>query len=183
MFTTCHASLSDYVLFTVHWGSEAMLDYLPKDLDKWIVLENDRLRFNILEPAVTQHGLTQTTVGLDLSSDDVYGVVSDAATFFYHFNHPAISSSILEEGITIEFKKLKSSTDQSDDYPDVPEELNLFQDGVINIEIQKNISTSYGLKVTNKIPLDLYMGLWLLEPGDFDIVDCSKDPHRIQHSL
>jgi hypothetical protein len=81
----CHSYAGYLTLFTtVITGSEAMLADLPKDKDKWIAMDNDKLVFNILEPEITHYGLTRTSHELD--PDDIHDVLSEAASFYHLLN-------------------------------------------------------------------------------------------------
>jgi hypothetical protein len=167
--------ISDSLRPIVTTGSESMLADLPKDKDKWIAMDNNKLVFNILEPEITRYGLTRTFHELDPSSDDIYDVLSEAASFYHLFNQLAVPNSDLENNIKIEFRRLKNSTGHVDGPFDVFDGPNLFCDGVINIVIEKN--AKHGLKVTNNTSEDLFLGVWLFDHIDFDFEDKSEYPH------
>src|SRR6266576_566505 len=137
-------------------GFSALLGDLPKEKAKWITMDNNKLVFNILEPVITQYGMTRTCHKLDPSfaSDDIYDAVSDAAFFHHLFNGMSAPNSDLESKIQIEFTRLESSKGDCDGPFDTPIMPNLYCDGVVDhivIEKENNVSDYYGLRVTNNV--------------------------------
>ena len=171
------AFIVDHLRAAVTTGSDAILDDLPKDKAKWIAVENNKLVFNILDPDVTRYGLA-TSLKLDTSSaSHIYDAIRDAAIFYHQFNGTVSKpNSDLENNIQIEFTKLGSSKGGVDGHFDATNMPNLYQNGVVNVVIEKETGSSafHSFRITNNSPWDLYLGVLYFEHIDFDAHNTSE---------
>jgi hypothetical protein len=153
---------------TVTTKSQDIVDNLPQDKAKWIVIDNNKLGFNVLEQDITQHGLTHTIYGLNLSPDDVYPVLVQAAVFYGLLNQLVIQNSDLENNIQIEFRRLRNSTNQVDGPLDTLDGPNLYHRGsAINVITEQK----YCLKVTNNTTTDFFLEILSFDHINFNVVD------------
>jgi hypothetical protein len=153
----------------------AMLHVMP---------ENDHLVLHILDRRVTEHGLTRIPYVVDCNPDTVYSVLDAVSHYYWHLNRepgvslphkpssdePSAKKTRFRENVEIEFWKLECLRDQFDDYYQAlcrPCGDNIFVNGIVHLDA--DTEDMYGMKITNKTLLGLYVSVFYFDNSDFSI--------------
>jgi hypothetical protein len=127
-----------------------------------IALEDGQVVFNILDPRVTNFGLTRIPFHISPKADDVYPVIRAAARYLWHLRtnkNPAFQNKV-----RIEFKQLMVTREIQPYGPD----LNI--DGVIDFIVDEK--AMYGIRIVNDTAEPLYPYLFYFDNTDLSISEC-----------
>ncbi|CCM00513.1 uncharacterized protein FIBRA_02547 [Fibroporia radiculosa] len=141
-----------------------------------IALENGSVVFNILNPLVTQYGLTRMPFVVEPTVDAVQPVIRAAAHFYWHLRRKS-AKGVLQKWVDIEFTQLIDSEEEYDDelQPVLrPYGPNLNRDNVIDLRVKD--SARYGLKITNRSNVALYPALFYFDNSDLSIESYYQPP-------
>jgi hypothetical protein len=153
-----------------------------------VIPENEHLVLHILDRRVTKHGLTRIPHVLACNPDTVYSVLGAITRYYRHLNRePSVypnkpsadeptagklslgaKKNVLREKVGIEFTKLEYFFDEFDfRLLARPCGDNIFMNGIIRLDA--DTGDVYGMKITNKTLLSLYVSVFYFDNSDFSI--------------
>jgi len=158
--------------------SMALVDKEDADLD--ISLDDNCVNFNILSKLVTQFGLTQMpfTIPAHVGFVSQVSYVVRAAVHYHSCLRHGGETPILQNQVRIEFTKVKGEkVDGSNDFhPIIPYGDNLNCNGVVDLVLDDEDDTMYGIKITNNTNLSLYPSLFFFDNSDLSITSYYQPP-------
>ena len=149
------------------------------------VVEGNKIAFDTHDPRVTQYGLTRLpkTVGQDV--DAIHSVLCGIAHYSYHFRRtnvppPKFNGVPLGEKIDVEFFRLRRGEVGDDGEPEmVPDGANFNVPGAgIDLVVDE---ASYGFKIINNSPLDLYPYFFFFDNCDLSICEPFSQSFSFQY--
>jgi len=140
-----------------------------------IALEDDYVIFNLLNPLVTQFGLTRMPFHVSPNFDGIYPVVCASAHYSWLLRHTSKKPTVRNR-VRIEFTQVKLLDEVDDDFNRViqPDGPNLNRDGVVDLIV--NDKTMYGVKIVNDTDLALYPSLFFFDNSDLSITSYYQPP-------
>ena len=133
------------------------------------VEKEDKIAFDILDPRLTEYGLTRMPHTVNNDPGEIIPVLHGAAHFYLHLNRKA-KDALVDNYIEIECDTLVP-TNEYDDISKTailkPTGDNLIRSNVLDIGASNQ--TMYGFKITNKSGRDLYLNLFYFNNNDFSI--------------
>lgn len=149
-----------------HQRGIILVDKDSAELD--IMLEDGNVIFNLLNPLVTQFGLTRIPFHVNPNFGDIYPVICASAHYYWHLGHTS-KKSAFQNRVRIEFTQVKKLDEFDDDFNPVirPDGPNLNRDGVIDLIVDD--TTMYGVKIVNDTGLALYPSLFYFDNSDLSI--------------
>jgi len=133
-----------------------------------ISLDGDKVVFDILNPQVTQFGLTRYPFALEPTYDAVFPVIRAAAHYHWHLRRTN-TKRVLQNHITLDFRKVEELDHGDELNPIQPVGENLNVNGIIELVIDPNSEDDYGIKIINNSPLDLYPSLFFFDNSTLSI--------------
>ncbi|KAH9924781.1 uncharacterized protein B0H18DRAFT_1104924 [Fomitopsis serialis] len=130
-------------------------------------IEDGLVVFDILDPRVTQYGLTRLPHTASTDADEVFPIICAAADYFWHLRRRNTKPERIVTGVTLDIRKLNSARRSSDDSDsdsdsDVPlawkpENTNLNENGILELLLDKPIDIGYRLENNAQQPLYPYL--------------------------
>jgi hypothetical protein len=137
-----------------------------------LVLDNNMVVFDILNPQVTQFGLTRHPFHVEPTYDAVFPIIRAAAHYHWHLRR-SNTTKVLQNHVDVEFRKVKDSGYDEEFNPIIkPVGDNLNVDGIVNLVID-DPDDDYGIKIINRSPIDLHASLFFFDNSDLSISKCS----------
>ena len=134
-----------------------------------IVMEDNKLVFNILDERVLKYGLSRIPYTIEPDPDDIRPVLRAAAHYYWHLNRTQPNNQI-QNNVKVEFYKLKES-DTDFDEAGSPERYpvgdNLCRQDVIEFSVEDE--AMYGIKIVNTTPWDLYPNVFYFDNSELSI--------------
>ena len=145
-----------------------------------ITLERNHVVFDILNPLVTQFGLTRMPFRVCPNVDDIYPVIRASAHYHWHLRRTNMKKN-LQRQVRIEFTKVIQLEEEYDgDFNPVvkPDGPNLNVGGVVRLVADPNYM--YGIKLVNDTPLALYPSLFFFDNSDLSISEVPTTQREIR---
>ncbi|EDR08533.1 uncharacterized protein LACBIDRAFT_297307 [Laccaria bicolor S238N-H82] len=134
-----------------------------------IVIEDNKLVFNILDQRVLKYGLSRIPYTIEPDPEDIRPVLRAAAHYYWHLNRTQPNNQI-QNNIKVEFYKLQES-DTDFDEAGSPERYpvgdNLCRQDVIEFTVDDE--AIYGIKIVNNTPWDLYPNVFYFDNSELSI--------------
>ena len=131
--------------------------------------KEDKIAFEILDPRLTEYGLTRMPHTVKNDPREIIPILHGAAHFYLHLNRKA-KDPLVDTYIEIECDTLVP-TNEYDDISKTailkPTGDNLIRSNVLDVGASNQ--TMYGFKITNKSGRDLYLNLFYFNNNDFSI--------------
>lgn len=145
----------------------------PKDAHIEIAVENGRAVFLIRDENVRQYGITRFSHDLDPTVENMSAILKAAADYYWKINRtnkaPAIS-----DNVSVEFYRLRQDEDTFN-YDWIAVEPNICRNGIVEIVLDSDLQTGYGIQLVNNSPYDLYPYLFYFSSTDLAIGELSFD--------
>jgi hypothetical protein len=138
-----------------------------KKPDLGIAFEKPHIVFDIKDPNVTVHGLKRMPQRVLPDIDEVTGIISAAAHYYWHLRRVG-DAKYIKSTVEIEFTKLSDGGTLTRK-PDGP---NLIKGGVVDIVVDED--DIYGMKITNYGADPLYASVFYFDNSDWSICTCSR---------
>ena len=134
-----------------------------------IALEHGKPVLNVLDERVTQHGLSRIPFPVDCMSDDLSALLSAAAHYYWHLNRTS-ADHLLSNKVEVKFMGLEDVPGEFDENFQelrLPCGQNLVENGVIRVDTDTD--KIYGMKITSKVHVPLYVSVFFFDNSDFSI--------------
>ncbi|KAF8983561.1 caspase domain-containing protein [Cyathus striatus] len=144
-----------------------------------IALEDGQVVFNILNPVVTQFGLTRIPYTIEPDNENLIFVIREAAHFYWHLRRKD-PKGIFNGLVDVEFRELVESETEVDDFLEPilsPAEPNLHKENVIDFVVKD--SAIYGIKINNKSKVDLFVSVFYFDNSSWEILSYFEPPKAL----
>jgi len=144
-----------HILF-VNFQNEAHLE---------LAVQENRVVITVRDTKITQHGRFQLPTTI-IAMNKLGLFLNKALSFYRELDHCGADTEVVED-VNVEFYKLQDTPSFSEDVCELelsPSGANLHHDGAIHLAVEDGCS--YGVKLTNDGPYDLYPGLFYFDSND-----------------
>ncbi|KAF8993487.1 caspase domain-containing protein [Cyathus striatus] len=144
-----------------------------------IALEDGQVVFNILNPVVTQFGLTRIPYTIEPDNENLIFVIREAAHFYWHLRRKD-PKGIFNGLVDVEFRELVESETEVDAFLEPilsPAEPNLHKENVIDFVVKD--SAIYGIKINNKSKVDLFVSVFYFDNSSWEILSYFEPPKAL----
>jgi hypothetical protein len=148
-----------------------------------IDLENGKVIFNILNPVVMQFGLTRMPHTIDPNDENLIYVVRAAAHYYWHLRRKD-PKGVFNKLIDVEVQELVESDTEFNEFLEAilePAGPNLHRENVIDLTVKEG--TKYGIKITNKSKVDLFVSAFYFDNSSWEILSYFEPPKALNGSV
>jgi hypothetical protein len=134
-----------------------------------IDFENGYIVFDMEDPGVTEHRSPRMPSHVAPNPEAVTSVIRAAAHYYWHLRRVGLATH-LQNNIDIEFTRLVQEQYNGDPAPTIRADgPNLINEGIIDILVDDDDDTMYGIKLTNNSSFPVYASLFYFDNSDFSI--------------